>query len=229
MYPWHREFHKDSKKFSFNILRFFYDFLWIFKVQHKIKNRNGKRENHLCASTPFAHQPLERATTFTPASWSLCYYSRGSRDVHLTPSAGQNLVQVHRLPPWFCSTEKHERDREGQPASTETFRERLGLVTASACLQLHATKPVVALDGPAMQARGSSLQQRRRGFSGHDRARTRGGNRSGRRGEADDGPKEKWLATRYGGMMQQGSFARHPRCWRAGIEEGREPRQAGRR
>jgi hypothetical protein len=35
MYPWHREFHKDSKKFLFAILRFVYEFLRIFKVKDR--------------------------------------------------------------------------------------------------------------------------------------------------------------------------------------------------
>jgi hypothetical protein len=36
MYPLPREFLKDSKKFSFTLLQFFYSFPQIFKVQHRI-------------------------------------------------------------------------------------------------------------------------------------------------------------------------------------------------
>jgi hypothetical protein len=57
MYPQHREFLKDSKKSSFTLLRFFYNFLWIFKVQHKIWSINEK------GKITFAHKPLEQAMT----------------------------------------------------------------------------------------------------------------------------------------------------------------------
>jgi hypothetical protein len=57
MYPWHREFHKDSKKSSFNFLRFSYGFLLIFQHQHKIWDIKPKKGTTTFTQVPETNVP----------------------------------------------------------------------------------------------------------------------------------------------------------------------------
>jgi hypothetical protein len=60
MYPWHREFHKDSKKSSFNFLRFstvFYEFS-NFSTKSEIQNR--KREQQTFTQVPETNMPTRQ-------------------------------------------------------------------------------------------------------------------------------------------------------------------------
>jgi hypothetical protein len=60
MYPWHREFHKDSKKSSFNFLQFstvFYEFS-NFSTKSEIKNR--KREQQTFTQVPKTNVPTRQ-------------------------------------------------------------------------------------------------------------------------------------------------------------------------
>jgi hypothetical protein len=80
MYPWHRPFHKDSKKSSFNFLRFFYGFLWIFKHQHKIWDIKPKK-----GTSNFQPGPWNKRA-YTSAHMAFQHCSQESQTLHLPPA-----------------------------------------------------------------------------------------------------------------------------------------------
>jgi hypothetical protein len=77
----------------------FYDFSTVFyefsKLQHKIWNRNGKREK-----SPLRFSPWNRPRLI-PANRSFWYYWSGSRDAQLAPCTWSNLCprSICLLPP----------------------------------------------------------------------------------------------------------------------------------
>jgi hypothetical protein len=68
----HREFHKDSKKSTFAILRLFYEFLCIYKVHPEICKNKGKRKTDLSPGTLDFPRITQQTTNTIHLSHEFC-------------------------------------------------------------------------------------------------------------------------------------------------------------
>jgi hypothetical protein len=106
--------------------------------------------------SPLRISPWNKSTAFTPASWSLCYYLRGSRDVRLTPCcwsksraspSSSSLVQPNRK----------ARARWGGPAGFDRDLQRAA--RAGRSLGLLAAARSKAGSGPRWPSHASARRQ----------------------------------------------------------------------